>query len=398
MPLEATVICLDNSEFMRNGDYMPTRIEAQQDAVNLICAAKTQQNPESTVAVMTMAQGKGARAEVLVTLTQDLGKILSSIHSVKIGGEGDLSSAVQVALLVLKHRQNKNQHQRIVAFVGSPVKESAEDLVKLGKKLKKNNIAVDVINFGEVQQNSEKLEAFISAVNTNDESHIVTIPPGPHILSEIILSSPVVVGEGGGGGFGAAAAASAAAAAAHASGATGGEFDFGVDPTLDPELAMALRLSMEEERARQAAAAAAAGGEKKAEEGQKQEAQAQAQAQAPVPSADVEMADFDDDLKAAMALSMGGQPASGGGEAMELSEDEQIQMAMRMSMQQEQQQQQQQQQQQASQQPSAGGDLQDQDFLNSVLSSLPGVDPNDERIRGVLSSIKKDEKKDNEKK
>ena len=38
-----------------------------------------------------------ARAEVLVTLTQDLGKILSSIHSVKIGGEGDLSSAVQVA-------------------------------------------------------------------------------------------------------------------------------------------------------------------------------------------------------------------------------------------------------------------------------------------------------------
>lgn len=261
MPLEATVICLDNSEFMRNGDYMPTRIEAQQDAVNLICAAKTQQNPESTVSVMTMAQSKnGARAEVLVTLTQDLGKILSSIHSVKVGGEGDLSSAIQVAQLVLKHRQNKNQHQRIVAFVGSPVKESVDDLVKLGKKLKKNNIAVDIVNFGEEQQNIEKLEAFVSAVNTNDESHIVTIPPGPHILSDILLSSPIVVGEGGGGGFGAAAAASAAAAAAQASGATGGEFDFGVDPSLDPELALALRLSMEEERARQAAAEKKTGG------------------------------------------------------------------------------------------------------------------------------------------
>lgn len=32
-----------------------------------------------------------------MTLTQDLGKILSSIHAVKIGGEGDLSSAMQVA-------------------------------------------------------------------------------------------------------------------------------------------------------------------------------------------------------------------------------------------------------------------------------------------------------------
>lgn len=71
--------------------------------------------------------------------------------------------------LVLKHRQNKNQHQRVVAFIGSPVHESAEDLVKLAKKLKKNNIAVDIVNFGEEAQNIEKLEAFINAVNTNDE-------------------------------------------------------------------------------------------------------------------------------------------------------------------------------------------------------------------------------------
>lgn len=34
-----------------------------------------------------------------------------------------------------------------------------------------------------------------------------------------------------------------------------GGFDFGVDPNIDPELALALRVSMEEERARQEAAA-----------------------------------------------------------------------------------------------------------------------------------------------
>ena len=32
---------VDNSEWMRNGDYLPSRIEAQQDAVNLICGMKT---------------------------------------------------------------------------------------------------------------------------------------------------------------------------------------------------------------------------------------------------------------------------------------------------------------------------------------------------------------------
>ena len=36
------MICIDNSEWMRNGDYIPSRFQAQSDAVNLICGAKTQ--------------------------------------------------------------------------------------------------------------------------------------------------------------------------------------------------------------------------------------------------------------------------------------------------------------------------------------------------------------------
>lgn len=36
------MICLDNSEWMRNGDFSPSRFQAQADAVNLICGAKTQ--------------------------------------------------------------------------------------------------------------------------------------------------------------------------------------------------------------------------------------------------------------------------------------------------------------------------------------------------------------------
>ena len=36
------MICVDNSEWMRNGDYSPSRFLAQADAVNLICGAKTQ--------------------------------------------------------------------------------------------------------------------------------------------------------------------------------------------------------------------------------------------------------------------------------------------------------------------------------------------------------------------
>jgi 26S proteasome regulatory subunit N10 len=55
MVLEATMIVIDNSEYMRNGDYTPTRFSAQSDAVNLLFNAKTQSNPENSVGLLAMS-------------------------------------------------------------------------------------------------------------------------------------------------------------------------------------------------------------------------------------------------------------------------------------------------------------------------------------------------------
>ena len=52
------MMIIDNSEYMRNGDYQPTRYEAQSDAVNVIFQTKIDSNPESTVGLMSMG-GKG---------------------------------------------------------------------------------------------------------------------------------------------------------------------------------------------------------------------------------------------------------------------------------------------------------------------------------------------------
>jgi len=172
-------------------------------------------------------------------------------------------------------------------FIGSPVKADKNSLVRMGRRLKKNNVAVDIVNFGEDAENTEKLEGFISAVNSNDNnryltsflfslfsllsslhslplsspllfltllssllpspllplflltpslfttlfrfsfcfsqiaivfrSHLVNIPPGPHILSDALVASPIICGEGGVG--------------------VAGMDGFGVDANLDPELA-----------------------------------------------------------------------------------------------------------------------------------------------------------------
>ena len=46
---------LDNSEWMRNGDYSPSRYDAQFDAVNMLASAHTRDSPENTVGVMSTA-------------------------------------------------------------------------------------------------------------------------------------------------------------------------------------------------------------------------------------------------------------------------------------------------------------------------------------------------------
>ncbi|KAL0172712.1 hypothetical protein M9458_033023, partial [Cirrhinus mrigala] len=83
--------------------------------------------------------------------------------------------------------------------------------------------------------NTDKLTVFVNTLNGKEGvgSHLVTVPPGPS-LADALLSSPILAGEGG-----------------TIMGLGASDFEFGVDPSADPELALALRVSMEEQRQRQ---------------------------------------------------------------------------------------------------------------------------------------------------
>lgn len=59
-------------------------------------------------------------------------------------------------------------------------------------------------------------------------SHLLTIPAGAQLLSDVILSSPILQEEGDGAG----------PSGSGSGGGGGGGFEFGVDPSMDPELAM----------------------------------------------------------------------------------------------------------------------------------------------------------------
>ena len=429
MVLESCMILVDNSEFMRNGDYIPSRLEAQHDAANLLVSHKTQSNPESTVGVIALCGSDGSgSAELLVSPTDDMGKILGALHGIPIrGGAYDVCASVQVASLALKHRRNKNGAQRVVLFVGSPLVEvDKRALVKAGKLLKKNNVSIDVISMGE--DNEERLKDLVDAANgttTDGEErtcHLVTIPPGV-LPSDVLITSPIVRGAGGG-----VASSGAGAMDLSSGGGGGGGADAfaeygGVDPNMDPELAMALRVSMEEERARQerlaqaaAEAAAAEGGEEESKtetamevEETKEAPPVEATATAVV---EEEMGDEDALLQQALAMSMAEQHTTTAtteeaeiektttttnpppeNDEEEDDEDAAMQIALQMSMATE-------------TEPSSSQQQQDQfqdpQFVNQLLGSLPGVNPNDPAIQNALSNLQRnnnnnDEEKDNNK-
>lgn len=91
---------------------------------------------------------------------------------------------------------------------------------------------IDIVTFGdEGMANDEKLNALIEAAG-GGESHLVSVPTGPHLLSDVIRQSPILHdGE-------------------HEIGGDGGDDDF--DASMDPELAMALRMSLQEAQEREA--------------------------------------------------------------------------------------------------------------------------------------------------
>jgi 26S proteasome regulatory subunit N10 len=214
MPLEATMIVLDNSEYMRNGDYQPTRFGALADAVTTVFQTKIDSNPENTVGVMTMAN-KGCalsshesipvlthfqcsavriRPEVLVTHTKELGQIITAVHntSTNLGRTASIPTAIAIAQLALKHRQNKNSRQRVIVFVGSPLEDASPDaeraLVRLAKKLKKNNVALDVIAFGDgIEEAGEGghsiLRTFVEHASSSDNSYVVLLQPPTHVCT-----------------------------------------------------------------------------------------------------------------------------------------------------------------------------------------------------------------------
>lgn len=97
--------------------------------------------------------------------------------------------------MALKHRQNKSQKQRIIIFNCSPVEEDEKNLVKLAKKMKKTNISIDIVAFGELSDDTlKKLRAFNENSQSAEGSHLAEVQPSGNLLSDSLVTTPILGG------------------------------------------------------------------------------------------------------------------------------------------------------------------------------------------------------------
>ena len=101
---------------------------------------------------------------------------------------------------------------RIVLSIahGSPISSEKEQSVAVGKKLRKCNVAVDVLSFGDIDENAEKLDAFMAAVTKTTIATSSQCPRArclPTFCSTPTSSLDELAMHSGGTGLAAAAAA-----------------------------------------------------------------------------------------------------------------------------------------------------------------------------------------------
>lgn len=168
-------------------------------------------------------------SKVLSSLTLKIEQITAELYKGEPSGSIDIMNALKVSSLILKNREQKHFHQRIVLFVASPIKDKStvKDYKAMGEQLKKAEISLDIISTGEISDNYDKLHAlFDGALKNKEDSHFLTLAGGSGSLTDVLLCSPILNPSSSSG--------------------AGGNAGDGGEPPVEDDLARAIRESMAE--------------------------------------------------------------------------------------------------------------------------------------------------------
>ena len=183
---QAVLFLIDNSDFSINGDYIPTRLEAQKISVERLARFFFHQSPTTEIGFGTSSKSDSC-IQVSLLEKQEMRRIETELDEIKISGEQlDIFNSVRRSFFALKRCAPENAtHKRIIMFIGAPTNiNNQDDVEKFVNLIYRENVSIDFIVFG--QENHDNIKAIAEKLG-NEKSNFLSIPPKCYSMSDMVL-------------------------------------------------------------------------------------------------------------------------------------------------------------------------------------------------------------------
>jgi 26S proteasome regulatory subunit N10 len=186
---KAVAILLDNTTTSIDGDFFPTRLDAQKLTVERYSQYLFSVNSASQIALCTLSSSQyGVRASFTSLQTRVLDSLMLVTPST---GLLRLSTGIKWAVLALRHCAAKVASKRILAFVGGPHDIANSDgSAEIADLLAIEGIFLDVVVIGSFVAQRDLLRRLIPSKSAH-LSTFLEIVSSTTILSDNVLASAI---------------------------------------------------------------------------------------------------------------------------------------------------------------------------------------------------------------
>jgi 26S proteasome regulatory subunit N10 len=185
----AVAFLLDNTHSSIDGDFSPTRLEAQKLTVDHFVQYIFTVQPLSQIAFGTLCKlESGIRCSFMSCHERILGSFPSITSRC---GALDLATGIRCAILALRHCKSDIVTKRILAFVGSD-HDIADSTIagQVAEQLLKEKVLLDIVAFGRDVRHKQSLRRLIPEAIAS-QCHFLDVPSLGTVLSDSVLASPI---------------------------------------------------------------------------------------------------------------------------------------------------------------------------------------------------------------
>lgn len=182
----SVIVMLDNSSSSINGDFIPSRLEAQKIAVERFADFQLSIRGQSEIAVGSMSNTEfGLR----LSFTQSVQKLRDVTEQISATGNLSLYRGIKTALLALKHNNSSIQDKSMIVFICSDHDITHENSSEIGHLVSAQKVSLKMVVFGEHVKNEEMLHN-IARVDPR-RIRILRIKKSRTMLSDDVLQDAI---------------------------------------------------------------------------------------------------------------------------------------------------------------------------------------------------------------